>query len=219
MGRGASKAGGNSKGGGSSTKTMPKATNARDINKMNETQLDQEIEKTQAIIDRANSKMGNNDITNNAEAKAMREAFPLGVGGDGWSEQRKKARDRGLERDLNRAKAFTDAYSQKESAETRLKALEKAKKQVKGTNKTVSDIQKEKTKSAVENTPKTLTWKTTQKGGWTSTGGFAPKIIKAGNIEIHGSSGMYTIFKDGVRQGSTDKLSTAKAYAERIKKK
>ena len=219
MGRGVSKAGGSVKGDTNSINAMPKATKARDISKMNETQLDQEIEKTQAIIDQANRKMGNNDITNNADAKAMREAFPLGVGGDGWSEQRKKARDRGLERDLNRAKAYTDAYSQKESAETRLKALEKAKKQVKGTDKTVSDIQKEKTKSAVENTPKTLKWKTTQKGGWTSTGGYAPKIIKAGNIEIHGSSGMYTIFKDGVRQGSTDKLSTAKAYAERIKKK
>ena len=218
MGRGSSKASGSGASSGKA-KTQLKATNARSIDNMNEAQLDKEIEKTKAVINRADKTMDNNDIVNTQEAKAMQEAFPLGVGGDGWSEQRKRARDKGLERDAKKAKAFTEAYSQKESAETRLKALEKAKEKVKGTDKTLSEIKSQEVKRQVDSTKATLTWKTTQKGGWTSSGGYAPKIIKAGNIEIHGSSGLYTIFRDGVRVGSTDKLSTAKAFAERIKKK
>lgn len=35
--------------------------------------------------------------------------------------------------------------------------------------------------------------------------------------EIHGSSGLYTIYKNGRMIGTTDKLSKAKAYAERKK--
>ena len=207
MGRGSSKAGG----------TTQKATKARNIENMNEAQLNKEISKTQRTIDRANSTMNKNNISATSEAKAMREAFPLGVGGDGWSKERTKARNRGLEADANKAKRFTEAYSEKAAAETRLKALESAKKQVKGTDKTVSQIKTERTNKAVKDTQSTLKWKTTQKGGW-ANGGYKPKIIKAGNIEVHGSDGLYMIYENGKLLGRTDKLAKAKAYAERRSK-
>lgn len=215
MGRGSSKAGGT---GGGGNVISQKATNTKIIDNMNEAQLDREIEKAEAIIDRAQKTMNKNNISNTAEAKAMQEAFPLGVGGDGWSQERIKARNRGLERDARKAKEFSDAYSQKKSAETRLKALKNAKEKVKGTGKTLEEIKRENTKKAVAETPKTLSWKTTQKGGW-DKGAYKPKIIKADNVEIHGTDGFYTIFVDGVKKGNTNKLSTAKAYAEKVKKK
>ena len=198
-------------------KSTMAATNARDIDNMNAAQLEKEIAKTQRAIERAENTMNKNDITNTADAKAMREAFPLGVGGDGWTEEKIRARDKGLERDAVKAKNFTEAYSEKESAQARLKALEKAQQTVKGTDKTTNQIKEEKLKKAVESAPKTMKWTTTQKGGW-KNGGYMPKIIKSGDYEIHGSDGLYTIFKKGQRVGSVNKLSTAKAYAERNNK-
>ena len=192
-----------------------KATNARVIDRMNEAQLDNEIKNAKADIARAEKTMGKNTIVGE-EAKAMQKAFPVGVGGDGWSEARKKARDKGLERDVKKAKAYTEAYSQKAAAESRLKALEDAKKAVKGTGKTLNQISEEKAKKAVKETAKTMTWKTTQKSGW-NNGAYKPKIIKSGNMEIHGDDGYYSIYKDGKLLGHTDKLSKAKAYAERKK--
>ena len=191
-------------------------TKARIIDNMNEAQLDIEIKDAKAAIARAEKAMDKNNITNSANAKALQEAFPLGVGGDGWSAQRKKARDKGLERDAKRAKQYTEAYNQKKAAEARLKSLENAKKQVAGTDKTLSQIREEATQKAIKETPTTLKWKTTQKGGW-SNGAFAPKIISAGNFQIHGENGFYTIYENGKRLGSTDKLSKAKAYVERRK--
>ncbi len=192
-------------------------TKAQIIDNMNEAQLDIEIKDTKAAIARAEKAMNKNNITNSANAKALQEAFPLGVGGDGWSEERKRARDKGLERDAKRAKQYTEAYSQKQAAEARLKSLENAKKQVAGTNKTLSQIREEATQKAIKETPTTLKWKTTQKGGW-SNGAFAPKIISAGNFQIHGEDGLYMIYENGKQIGMTDKLSKAKAYVERRKK-
>ena len=200
------------KGKGKATASQ-KATNARDIENMNEAQLDKEIEKTQRIIDFHNTVMENNSL-DTAETRAMREAFPLGVGMTTAAQQRKQAQVN--ERDAKKAAAYTEALDAKKAAETRMQTLQDAKKKVQGTGKTQKQIREDKVKKAVESTPKTLSWKTTQKGGW-SNGGYAPKIIKAGNIEIHGSGGLYTVFKDGKQVGRTDKLSKAKAWAERNK--
>ena len=120
------------------------------------------------------------------------------------------------ERDAHKAKTYTEAWSEKETAKTRLAKLEEAKKKVKGTGKTEKQIQDEATKKAVETATKTLNWKTTQKESW-SNGGFKPKVIKAGNMEIHGSNGFYSVYKDGKLITRTDKLSKAKAYAEKAK--
>lgn len=225
MGRGTSKVGGGSGGSGGSSGgsssgggNNSKPTKARDIENMNEAQLDKEIKDAKSNISRAEKIMSKNDITDTADAKAMQNAFPLGVGGDGWSAERRKARNKGIERDAVKAKAYTEAYTQKKASETRLKNLEDAKKQVAGTGKTLKQIRKEKQAQAVKNTTKTLTWKTTQKGGWVN-GAYRPKVISAGEFEIHGSDGLYSIFKNGTLLGRTDKLSKAKAYVENKKKK
>lgn len=214
--------GGGSGGGGSSlanaSSNQPKqeATNARFIENMNEAQLKDEIARAKRDITRAEKTMDKNSITNTAEARAMREAFPLGYGGK--TEKQIAQMGKMNERDAHKAKTYTEAYSEKKSAETRIDKLEKALNQVKGTGKTQKEIRSEKTKQAVESAPKSLAWKTTSKGGYTSNGGYHPKIIKAGNFEIHGSSGYYSIYRDGKQVGSTNKLSTAKAYAERLNK-
>lgn len=197
--------------------TTQQATNARAIDSMNEAQLDKEIARQETIISRAEKTMQKNDITSTAGAKAMQEAFPLGVGGDGWSAERRRAQQRGIERDTKRATEYTQAYNTKRNAEARLKNLTDAKKEVQGTGKTQSQIKTEKVKQIVANTQSTLKWKTVQKGGYTSNGGYQPKVIRAGDFEIHGSEGLYTIYKNGNRVGSTDKLSKAKAYVERKK--
>ena len=203
-----------SKGGGGGGAT--KATNAMLIENMNEQQIDKEMAATQRKIDAAERTMQKNDITNAGNAKAMREAFPLGVGGDGWSKQRAKARDKGLENDAKKAKAYTEAYEQKQAAEARLEALKKAKTQIKGTGKTLKQITEERARAAVKNAGKTLKWKTTQKAEWVN-GGYKPKIISAGDFQIMGSGGLYQIFKNGKLIGRTDKLSKAQAFAEKNK--
>lgn len=197
--------------------TTQQATNARLIENMNEAQLNNEIAQAKRDIARAESTMGRNSITNTAEAKAMREAFPLGYGGK--TEKQIARMGKMNERDAHKAKTYTEAWSDKKSAETRLEKLEQAKKSVKGTGKTQKQINAEKTKNAVETAPKSLTWKTTSKGSYTASGGYQPKIIKAGNFEIHGTSGYYTIYRDGKQVGSVNKLSTAKAFAEKLNKK
>ena len=192
------------------------ATRSLVIDNMNEKQLDNEIALQERIIarsDKAMQKYGGQSAYN----KAMNEAFPLGAGGDGWTQARINERNRNIEVDVKRAKAYTTAYEAKQSAETRLKNLTEAKKQVAGTGKTLSQLREERVKEAVKNTVSTLKWSTTQKGGFTKDGGYMPRVIKAGNMEIRGSEGLYTIYKDGKELGRTDKLSKAKAFAERKK--
>lgn len=214
-GRGSSsgKAGG---GGGAATKgteqtsAKQKPTNAKAIENMNEAQLDNEIAKQQKIIASADKVMGNTPKSENIGA------MPLGQLTRGKTQAQK---DKIIERSTNQAKKFTEAYDKKKMAETTLKNLEQAKKSVKGTGKTQKQINSERTKKAVESAPKALKWKTTAKGGFTANGGYQPKIIKAGNFEIHGTSGYYTVYRNGKQVGSVNKLSTAKALAERMNKK
>ena len=190
------------------------ATNAKFIENMNEAQINEELAKAKRDIARAENTMNKNSITNTAEANAMREAFPLGYGGK--TDKQIAQMGKVNERDAHKAKTYTEAWSEKQTAQTRIAKLEEAKKKIAGTGKTQKQIQAEATKKAVETAPKTLNWKTTQKESW-SNGGFKPKVIKAGNLEIHGSSGLYSVYKDGKLIGRTDKLSKAKAFAEKVK--
>ena len=198
------KAGG---GAGKAEKQIP--TKAKFIDKMNEAQLDIEIAKQESIIKSANRAMGNTPKSENIGA------IPLGQLTRGKTQAQK---DKIIQRSTSQAKKYTDAYEKKKSAERTLKNLQKAKKEVTGTGKTQRELREEKTKKAVSETQSTLKWKQTQKGGW-SNGGYSSKVISAGEFKISGSSGMYTIWKNGKQYGTVDKLSTAKAIAERLHKK
>lgn len=184
-------------------------TKAKFMDKMNEAQLDIEIAKQESIIKSANRAMGNTPKSENIGA------IPLGQLTRGKTQAQK---GRIIERDLNQSVKFTDAYNRRERAQRELDALQKAKKEVAGTGKTQRELREEKTKKAVSETQSTLKWKQTQKGGW-SNGGYSPKVISAGEFKISGSSGMYTIWKNGKQYGTVDKLSTAKVIAERLHKK
>lgn len=192
-------------------------TNARTIENMNEAQIDREISIAERMVKSAEKTMAKNDIVNTAEARAMRNAFPLGVGGSGWSQQRLNAKYRQMDSDAKKANAYVEAQKNKEAAETRIENLKKAKNQIAGTGKTLSQIKEETVKKTVTSTPKTLKWETKQKGGFNKDGSYSSRIIQAGNMQIRGSEGYYTIWKDGKQIGTTDKLSKAKAYAERKK--
>ena len=210
-GRGSSSGSGGGGGGSAATKgAKQKPTNAKAIENMNEAQLNNEIAKQQKIIASADKVMGNTPKSENIGA------IPLGQVTRGKTQAQK---DKIIERSTNQAKKFTEAYDKKKMAETRLKNLEQAKKSVKGTGKTQKQINSERTKKAVKSAPKALKWETTNKGGYTANGGYQPKIIKAGNFEIHGTSGYYTVYQNGKQVGSVNKISTAKALAEKMNKK
>lgn len=191
-----------------------KATNARAIENMNEAQIDKEIRAAERRLASAERAIERNGQT--AQEKAMQEAFPLGVGGDGWTAARRRQFDRQRDASLARATRYTEAVQRRDEAQRRIEQLQTAKNEVRGTGKTQAQLREERVKQAIKNTESTLKWKTTQKGGFDGSV-YTPKIIKAGAYEIHGSSGLYTIYKNGKMVGRTDKLSKAKAYAERNK--
>jgi len=184
-------------------------TNALKIENMNEAQLDNKIEKTQREIDRLEKIMSNNKMSDN-----LSKDFPLGVGGSGWSAERKKQFSQSVERDTIKAKNYTDAYNEKESLNNRLNALNKAKDQIKGTGKTQEQLKQD----AISNTQSTLNW---EKGKIQSPYGKGTiNVIKANGYEIRSvDNGFYSIYKDGKSVGNTNKLKDAKAYVERIVQK
>lgn len=139
---------GTSKAGKVSTKQNP--TNAKVIENMNEAQLDIEIAKQQKIIDSADRVMGNTPKQENIGA------IPLGQLTRGKTQAQK---DKIIERSVNQVKKYTDAYDKKEAAETRLKSLQKAKKEVSGTGKTQKDLLSEKKKQAAKSSGD---WKSTR---------------------------------------------------------
>lgn len=195
-------------GSGNKSPIKQKATNARDIENMNEAQLNKEIAKAERSIARANKIMGINDITANTAAKARQETFPLGVGGDGWSDARKKANTKSIQSDVNKAVKYDDAYNAKKSAETRLKALQNAKKQVAGTGKTQKQIKEERLK----NTKSTMTWKKEKSpNGWT--------VSKSGDFSISHLDGTYGIEHKGKNIGFVNTLKKAKSIAEIMQKR
>ena len=187
------------------------ATNAKFIEHMNEAQIDKEIAKEEKKIANAEKVMGKVNIID----KGMQEAFPLGAGGMTQAQIKKMGKK--ADADAKKAAEFVKAKENKDTAQKRLEALQDAKKQIAGTGKTLAEVKEEKKKKETESAGSTLKWKTTQKGGWTATGGYQPKVMTAGNIEIHGSQGFYRVFKNGKLVGTTNKLSEAKVIAEKVK--
>lgn len=186
-----------------------KPTKAKLIENMNEAQIDEEIERQREIIQRAERTMQGNDITQTADAKAWREAFPLGAGGSGWSQSRINQRYQQMERDSRMAGRFNEAYKAREAAQARLEALEKAKRQVSGTGKTQRQLNEERIKAA-ENAPKSQTWKPSKRGStrvYTSSKGH----------EITHAPGGFFILRAGGREYFFDKLKQAQAASERLK--
>ena len=184
-------------------------TKANIIENMNETQLDIEIRKEQRKIASAEKTMGNTPKQENIGA------IPLGQLTRGKTQAQK---DKIIQSSTNQAVKFTEAYNKREQAQRRLDALQKAKKEVSGTGKAQKQIKDEKIKKTASETKSTLKWKQTQKAGW-DNGAYSPKVISAGNFKIEGSSGYFTIYKNGKKIGSVSKLSEAKAIAERLNKK
>lgn len=179
------------RGSGSSAKAGGTATNARSIENMNEAQLNKEIARTK-------KKIGSYD-------KAM-------------SESQKRTQFERMDRVVDKAVSFTSAYDKKQSAQNRLSELQKAKKQVSGTGKTQSQLSKS-AKTAAAKSSDALKWKTTNKGGYTSDGGYMSKEISAGSYKIRGSIGVFRIYDGSKQIGGTSKLSDAKAFVEIWRKK
>lgn len=179
------------RGSGSSARAGEVATNARNIENMNEAQLNKEIARTK-------KKIGSYD-------KAM-------------SESQKRTQFERMDRVVDKAVSFTSAYDKKQSAQNRLSELQKAKKQVSGTGKTQSQLSKS-AKAAATKSGNTLKWKTTNKGGYTADGGYMSKEISAGSYKIRGSSGVFRIYDGSKQIGGASKLSDAKAFVEVWRKK
>lgn len=196
-GAGASGWGGGSGGGGAKGRrdgyalSGQAATNARNVENMNEAQLDKEIARTK-------KKIGSYD-------KAM-------------SESQKRTQFERMDRVVDKAVSYTSAYDKKQSAQSRLSELQKAKKQVSGTGKTQSELVA-KAKSAAVKSSNALKWKTTNKGGYTADGGYMSKEISSGDFKIRGSSGVFSIYDGSKRIGGASKLSDAKAFVEIWRKK
>lgn len=181
--------------GGSSARAGEVATNSRNIENMNEAQLNKEIARTK-------KKIGSYD-------KAM-------------SESQKRTQFERMDRVVDKAVSFTSAYDKKQSAQNRLSELQKAKKQVSGTGKTQSELAAKAKNTAKKNALKSsdsLKWKTTNKGGYTADGGYMSKEISAGSYKIRGSSGVFRIYDGSKQIGGASKLSDAKAFVEVWRKK
>ena len=205
------------RGSGSSAKAGGTATNARSIENMNEAQLDKEISNLQDKIKNLDSSMSRS-LEESGYSKSMREAFPLSAGGDGWSKAGRSRQEKERTVSLKKAKNYVDARAQKETAAKRLSELQKAKKQVSGTGKTQSQLSKS-AKAAATKSGDALKWKTTNKGGYTSDGGYMSKEISAGSYKIRGSSGVFRIYDGSKQIGGASKLSDAKAFVEIWRKK
>lgn len=203
---------------GTSGKQTP--TKATQVENMNEAQIDIETRKAQQALKRTEARIEKLRGVSQEE-RDLRDAFPLGTGGlSGAAAQRQAGRL--AERARINAGKLSEAVNKRESLTKQLDRLQKAKKDVAGTDKTQSQIREERKAAEIKNTAATLKWKTTSKGGWTN-GGYASKVIQAGNYEIHGSSGFYRVYvghgRDAKQIWQSSKLSEAKAYAEKHKKR
>lgn len=209
------------RGSGSSARAGGTATKVRNIENMNEAQLDKEISKLQDKIQNLDASMSKN-LEESGYSKAMRDAFPLSPGGAGWSTAGKTIQERERTESLKKAKNYVDARTQKEAAAKKLSVLQKAKKQVSGTGKTQSELAAKAKNTAKKNALKSsdsLKWKTTNKGGYTADGGYMSKEISAGSYKIRGSSGVFRIYDGSKQIGGASKLSDAKAFVEVWRKK
>lgn len=220
MGRGRS---GKQPGKGKQPKQEP--TKAVQVENMNEAQIDLETRKAQRALSRVEAQI-DKLRGGSQEERDMRDAFPLGTGGLNRAAAQKKAGQFAERARINAGK-LSDALDKRDSLQRQLDRLEKAKQEVAGTGKTQKQVRDEKKAAEVKNTAQTMKWKTTSKGGWVTdsngTRGYAPKVIQAGSYEIHGSSGFYRVYvghgQDAKQIWTASKLSEAKAYAEKHKKR
>lgn len=183
------------------------ATHARAIENMNEAQLNKEIKREQSRLNSA--KRTESKVLRSID-RSFSEAFPLGSGGLKKSEANRIVGKESVS-SLNKSSKVAQAIKNQESAQRRLDALEKAKKAVKGTGKTLKQISQEKMKA----TPQTMKWtQTKEKGQFGNV-----TVRKSGDITIRSTGGSHFIYKNGKRVGMTSKLSDAKSLAERLKKR
>lgn len=187
-----------------------KATNARLIENMNSAQLTTEIKKTRAALARATEARASAGRQSAVES-SMQQAFPLGGGGYDRATANKIAGNQ-AERAVSRGKALEKAMSEQRSAEIRLANLESAAKTVKGTGKTMKQLQNQSAP-----TKGTMKWSTVQKEKHTGSS-LVPRIIKSGDYEIRGTS-VLRVFRNGTQIGTVSSLSAAKALAETDKKR
>lgn len=166
-------------------------TNAKSVENMNEAQLNREIARIEKRI-------GSYD-------KIM-------------AESQKRTQFERMDRIVDKAVSYTSAYDKKQSAKKQLSVLQKAKKQVSGTGKTQSQLSKE-TKAAAVKSSTALKWKMTNKGGYSSDGGYTSKEISAGNFKIRGSGSLYRVYEGSKQIGGASKLSDAKAFVEAWRKR
>ena len=203
-------------GGRGSSNPGSKATNARDINNMNEAQIDKEIKKAERQLHSAERQYEKN-IGESANSKAMRDAFPLGSGGLTKSDAERFAANVS-ERELARSKRVVEAIQKREAAKKRIERLNAAKGKVKGTNKTVNQLEKEKAEQRSKSTQTTMKWSISQKSERTANGGLKPRIIKSGDYEIRGNSILH-VMHAGKEIGVASSLKGAKELAENHKKR
>lgn len=188
----------------------PGATHARAIENMNEAQLTREIAKAQRTIDRNQAKIDSIGNAFNAQTANMREQYPLGAGGLSRSQAQKYTGKLSAQA-AKQGREMTAAINNRDAAQKRLSSLQKAQKQVKGTGKTVAQLQSQATQSTPRG--KGMKWTTAQKETY-SGGTLRPRILKSGAYEIRGRSIM-RVYKNGVEIGRATKLADAKAIAER----
>lgn len=193
------------------TEPKQEPTKAKRLENMNEAQVDLEIAQEQKIIESAQKIMDKNS-TESAYMRGMREQFPTGVGGSGWSNAAIKRHQRAVDADMNRINRYTEAANRKQAAEQRLLSLEKIKNQIKGTGKTQKQIREEKVKNAVNKTMQNSTIKWER---YTDSTAYGKVVVrKAGGYKIRTTDGTSFIYKGDEQLGSTSTVKKAMAYVE-----
>ena len=197
MGRGSSKAGG---GGGQ------KPTNARATENMNEAQLNKEI----SAIDRrlATLQRQRQQIVPSSMDNTMREAFPLGSGGL-KREQAERLAGRLAEQSASKGRKLENIINEQDGLIKRREAFERARKEVKGTGKTQSELAAERAAREAQ-AASGRKWTTVSKAERTGSS-YKPKVIRSGDYEIRGT----TVFYQGKEYARFGNLKTAKAAVER----
>ena len=190
-------AGGRNSGSGGGGSGGGVLTNARNIENMNEAQLNRELGIAKRKLKKAQDDRRRYGGETSEDA-AMREAFPLGAGGMSRAEAQRYAGQKS-EQSLERSKKLSDAIEREAQQERRIDALEKAKRDVAGTGKTQKDLATERKKTAAGE----LKWKTTKSGNKTT--------YSADGITItHVGGGMYHFIAPNGNRYSFAKLSDAK---------
>lgn len=178
------------------------ATHARNVENMNNAQLNAEIRKAKGKITAAQSARESASAMT-ARERALQEAFPLGAGGFSRTEANRMT-GKMAESALSRGVKLETAIKQEQTAKKRLDVLTAEKNRRKSTSSTAS-VQ----------TSSTMKWKTTQKQSM-SGGSLKPRVISSGAYEIRGTS-VLRVYHNGVLIGSTSSLQAAKAIAEKHK--